>query len=207
MTVYKSGVADFGGYINLNTNSTGGAVFVNNKEALWFDGTVYSWGYGGDYNIFARKVSVGTTGSPGTYTLYVAGNAYTTGTWGGSDIRWKKNLELVSPVLPDMVKLNCYNYNWRTDEFPDMKFESGLQIGLVAQEVEKIFPELVRTDQNGYKAVAYDKISVLLLQGMKEQQQQIESVSKENLMLRSELQTLNERLEKIESAMNRNGSK
>jgi hypothetical protein len=207
MTVFKSGVADFASYVNLNSNSTGGAVYVNSKEALWFDGSSYSWGYGGDYNVFARKVSVGTTTSPGSYTLYVAGPAYTTGTWGGSDIRWKKNLTAVEPVMNNIMMLNCFKFNWRADEFPEMKFDNSIQIGLVAQEVEKLFPELVRTDQNGYKAVAYDKLSVLLLQGMKEQQQQIESARKENLELRYELQTLNERMEKIESVIGRSGAR
>jgi len=207
MTVYKSGAADFAGNINLNSNSTGGAVYVDSKEALWFDGTSYSWGYGGTYNVFARKVSVGTTGSPGTYTLYVAGSAYSTGTWGGSDIRWKKNLTVKEPVLNDILKLNCYTYNWRSDEFPEMKFDDGVQIGLVAQEVEKLFPELVRTDENGFKAVAYDKLSALLLQGMKEQQLEIESVNAENQKIKSEVQLLREELEQFKLLVMTSGNR
>lgn len=175
MTVYKSGVADLGWYLNLNRNSTGGALYVNSKEALWFDGTKYSWGYDGTYNVFARSVSVGTINSPGTYTLYVAGNAYSTGSWGGSDRRWKKDLQPLDRTLPDILQLNGYRFNWRKEEFPEMKFEDQLQIGLVAQDVEKIFPELVRTDDKGYKAVSYEKLTVILLEGMKEQQMQIAS--------------------------------
>jgi hypothetical protein len=175
MTVFKSGVADFGAYINLNSTSTGGAVYVNGKEALWSDGSSYSWGYDGTYNVFARKVSVGTTGSPGIYTLYVAGNAYSTGTWGTSDIRWKKNLQPIGNVIPDILLLNGYRFNWRKDEFPEMNFDNDEQIGLVAQDVEKIFPELVKTDDKGYKAVSYEKLSVLLLEGMKAQQKQIDA--------------------------------
>ncbi len=57
-----------------------------------------------------------------------------------------------------------------------MKFDKDRQIGLIAQEVEKVFPELVRTDDNGYKAVSYEKLTVVLLEGIKEQQKQIESL-------------------------------
>jgi hypothetical protein len=44
------------------------------------------------------------------------------------------------------------------------------QIGLIAQEVEKIFPELVKTDANGYKSVEYSKVVAILIQAVKEQQ-------------------------------------
>jgi hypothetical protein len=56
-----------------------------------------------------------------------------------------------------------------------MNFETGEQVGLIAQDVEQVLPALVRTDKNGYKAVAYDKLSAVLLEAIKEQQQQIES--------------------------------
>jgi hypothetical protein len=175
MTVYKNGIADFGWFINLNKTSTGEALRVSDAQAIWYDGTYFSWGYGGTYNVFADKVSIGTVANPGSYSLYVSGNAYSTGSWSGSDIRWKKNLEPLQNVLPELLNLRGVRYNWRTDEYSEMNFEKGVQIGLVAQEVEKVFPDLVRTDDKGYKAVSYDKLSVILLEGIKEQQKQIES--------------------------------
>ena len=191
MTVYKSGAADIASSINLNTNVASGiAMYVNNDEALWYNGTTYSWGFGGTYNVFARKVSVGTTADPGTYTLFVAGNAWSTAAWLGSDIRWKKNISSLVNTLDGINQLNAVNYEWRRDEFPALGFDKGVQIGLIAQDVEKIFPELVKTDNNGYKAVSYEKLSVVLLEGMKEQQHQIESVKKENEQLKSEIDEL-----------------
>jgi hypothetical protein len=201
LAVYKSGSADFSGYINLTKGSTGSAIFVNGDEALWYNGTYYSWGFGGTYNVFARKTSIGTTGTPGSYTLYVVGNAFTTGTWGSSDIRWKKNLQPVINVVPDLLRLNTYRYNWRSDEFPDMHFDAATHIGLIAQEVEKVFPELVNTDDKGFKAVSYEKLSALLLQGMKEQQQQIDTQKKENDELRTELNSLKEEVKQIRSVV------
>ena len=173
-------------YIDIDVSS--GALYVAGDEAIWYNGTYFSWGYGGTYNIFADKVAVGGIANPGGYGLYVVGSAYTTGTWAGSDARWKKNISDYGLVLDKLIKLNPINYEWRTDEFPDLGFESGSQVGLIAQDVEKILPELVRTNENGYKAVSYEKLSVLLLEGMKEQQERIESQE--------------ERIAKLESIIN-----
>jgi hypothetical protein len=97
------------------------------------------------------------------------------------------------------MKLNCYKFNWRADEFPEMKFDTDIQVGLVAQEVEKLFPELVKTDENGFKAISYDKLSVLLLQGIKEQQTEIETAKTENQLIRSLLDSLREELDQLKS--------
>jgi hypothetical protein len=186
MTVLKNGNVGIGpsapgykldvaGEVNFNRGiSSGVAMRVNGSEALWYDGTTYSWGYGGAYNVFADHVSVGTTGNSATYSLWVQGSAYSTGGWAGSDARWKKELEPLRNTLPEVLKLQGFRYNWRDDEYPDMNFDKERQIGLIAQEVEKIFPELVKTDDKGYKSVSYEKLTVILLEGMKEQQEQIE---------------------------------
>jgi hypothetical protein len=119
------------------------------------------------------NVGIGTT--PSTYKLTVNGSAWCSGSWTGSDIRWKKNIMPLDNTLQGIMSLQGVNYDLRTDEFPQMGFESGNQIGLIAQDVEKVFPLLVSTDNNGYKAVAYDKLSVVLIEALKEQQKQIES--------------------------------
>ena len=61
-------------------------------------------------------------------------------------------------------------YEWLDSKFPEMSFGKGGQIGVIAQEVEDIFPELVFTNEDGYKAVAYDKLSAVLIEAIKEQQ-------------------------------------
>jgi polyhydroxyalkanoate synthesis regulator phasin len=78
-------------------------------------------------------------------------------------------------MIDKVTLLQGVTFKWRKDEFPEMNFDESAQIGLVAQDVEKIFPELVKTDDKGYKAVAYDKLSVILLEGMKDQQKEIKS--------------------------------
>ena len=124
------------------------------------------------------NVGIGTT-TPG-YTLTVNGTAWcSSGAWTGSDIRWKKNIIDLNNSLSDVLELKAVSYDLKTDEFPQMRFETGRQIGLIAQDVEKVLPELVRTDNNGYKSVSYEKLSVLLVESIKEQQKQIQDQQKE----------------------------
>jgi hypothetical protein len=106
----------------------------------------------------------------GTYKLEVNGLLKTSGVTEISDIRWKKNIVPIDNALTKVMQLRGVTYNWRANEFKDKNFESTTQIGLIAQEVEKIFPELVKTDANGYKSVEYSKVVAILIQAVKEQQ-------------------------------------
>ncbi len=54
---------------------------------------------------------------------------------------------------------------------------SGHDVGIIAQEVEKVLPEVVETRENGYKAVKYEKLTALLIQAVNEQQQTIEQLT------------------------------
>ena len=57
-----------------------------------------------------------------------------------------------------------------------MGFAPGRQIGLIAQEVEKVVPEIVRTGEDGFKAVSYEKLVPMLIEAVKAQQVQIEAL-------------------------------
>ena len=113
------------------------------------------------------NVGIGTT-NPGSYKLYVAGSAYSTGGWAGSDERWKKNIVPLQNSLKKVMQLQGINYEWRVGEFPDAGFSEGAQIGLIAQEVENIIPELVHTDDDDFKSVSYEKLTVVLVEAVKE---------------------------------------
>lgn len=113
------------------------------------------------------NVGIGTT-TP-SYTLTVNGSSWTSnGAWSGSDIRWKKNIMPINATLDKILKLKGVNYEWGKDKFKAINFSEGKQIGLIAQDVEKVFPELVRTDNDGYKAISYERLSVLLMKAMQE---------------------------------------
>ena len=78
-----------------------------------------------------------------------------------------------------MLLLNGVSYDWRTSEFSEDNYSNGRQIGVIAQDVEKIVPEIVSSDENGYKSVDYSKLAPLLIEAVKEQQKQIEELKSE----------------------------
>lgn len=126
------------------------------------------------------NVGIGTT-SP-AYKLDVNGTLRCTTLTETSDARFKTNIEPLSDALDLALGLRGVSFDWR----PGLGFPDGRQIGFVAQEVEKIFPELVSTDHQGYKSVAYDKLVPVLVEAVK-------TLEAKNSDLESRL----ERLEKL----------
>lgn len=123
------------------------------------------------------NVGIGTA-NPGSYKLYVAGTAFSSGGWQGSDARFKKNLEPISQPVSKVLSLNGVSYEWKTDEFRDKGLPEGRHYGVIAQEIEKVLPEVVNTGPNGEKAVAYTEIIPVLIEAIKEQQKQIDELKK-----------------------------
>ena len=76
------------------------------------------------------------------------------------------------------MQLQGVNYYWKTSEYTNMNFTDRLQIGFVAQDVEKLFPEMVFTDDAGYKSIDYSRLTPVLVETIKEQQQQINELFK-----------------------------
>jgi hypothetical protein len=178
-------------YLDLNTDGIFGALYVKGKQALWWDGTYFSWGYDATYNYFARPVTIGDPANHTSYMLYVKGNAYTTGSWGSSDVRFKKNISSIDNSLQGVMKVHGVSFEFRNDKFKDYQFAEGRQFGFIAQELEKEFPEVVKTESDGYKSVNYNGMIPVLLEAIKEQQKVIEKLKTDN-------ENLNTRLEKLE---------
>lgn len=131
-----------------------------------------------------------TTGSGTNGLVIVNGSGTVSGTWTvSSDERFKKNIEPIKNGLDIVESLNPVKYDLRKDEFPEKKFSDKRQVGLIAQDVEKVLPEVVSTDAEGYKSIDYAKINVLLIDAIKEQQQSIELLKKEIELLKSKNQT------------------
>jgi hypothetical protein len=124
--------------------------------------------------------------------LYAAGNIVATGnisSTGGtccaSDGRLKQNVAPLTRCLEKVQQLQGVSYDWRREEFPEMAFTERKQIGLIAQDVEEVFPEAVITRDDGYKALAYDKLTAVLVEALKEQQAQIESLKTQMEQMRA----------------------
>ena len=90
-----------------------------------------------------------------------------------SDIRLKKNINRITNILPQLMALNGYTYNWK-----DKDKNTALQVGLIAQEVQAQFPELVQVDEKGKLSVSYTRFVPLLIEGLKEQEERIAKLEK-----------------------------
>jgi hypothetical protein len=135
-----------------------------------------------EYLRVTSKGFVGILNQNPQVELHVTGTGWSTGGWAVvSDERFKKNIEDISDNFSSKVnKIRTVRYNF-SENIPGLKntkFFEKKQIGLIAQDVEALFPELVVTGEDGYKGVDYGKLSVVLLQAFKEQQNEIEDLKK-----------------------------
>ena len=88
-----------------------------------------------------------------------------------SDCRVKNNLKLISCPIDKIKVISGYEFDWNTK---DQSVYEGNDVGVIAQEVEKVLPQIVCTRDTGYKAIKYEKIVPLLIEATKEQQCTIE---------------------------------
>ena len=93
-----------------------------------------------------------------------------------SDERLKENKTIITNPLEKIDQLSGYEFDWIPME--GIHVHSGHDIGVIAQEVEKVFPEIVSNRENGYKAVKYEKLVSVLIEGIKELKQEVETLKK-----------------------------
>ncbi|MBI4930407.1 MAG: tail fiber domain-containing protein [Bacteroidetes bacterium] len=124
-----------------------------------------------------------------------------------SDIRYKKDIVPMKEVLPDVMKLVGVKYNWRKDEFPDSHFDDKRNIGLIAQDMEKVFPEIVNTNDKGYKSIDYAKLTPVLVEAIKELKTENDSLKAENTVILNEVKNLKADMEKIKIMITTQASK
>ncbi len=113
-----------------------------------------------------------TTTSGATYALDVSGSIGATAdvvAYVSSDKRLKDNIKNIANPLEKLEKLNGVEFDWNDKQ----DLYKGHDIGVIAQEVEEVLPEIVDTREDGHKAVKYDRMVALLIEAVKEQQEQI----------------------------------
>lgn len=167
MAIGRQVTNDVSNSVEIGASSTGTGIVVNSSN----------------------NVGIGTT-SP-TYKLHVVGRFKSDGITETSDARFKNNIQPIDDALNKVLAMRGVTYEWNKEGM-----ESGTQIGLIAQEVEKVLPEVVDTDQEGYKSLQYSVMVALLIEAMKDQQQTIED-------LQSEQQNIIERIESLEKSLSR----
>jgi len=129
----------------------------------------FHWG-----GVVASSIAIEASGriairnNPGTgYENFIAATISATGdviAYSSSDERLKDNQKNIDNALEKVESLNGIEFDWndKQDTF------TGHDVGVIAQEVEKVLPEIVNTRDTGYKAVKYEKLVPLLIEAIKE---------------------------------------
>ena len=94
--------------------------------------------------------------------------------YASSDERLKNNISNISSPIEKIKQINGVNFEWSKDQ----SVYSGKDVGVIAQDVQKVLPEVVSEREGGYLAVKYEKIIPLLIEAIKDQQKQIEDLKK-----------------------------
>jgi hypothetical protein len=149
--------------LSANTITTGGKLGIG---SVFFDSTQQPSEVL-DVNGNGRFRAIGSTASAGALH-YTANGTLTTNT---SDQRLKENIEPLTNSLDKILQLSGVTYNWIGQE--------GKRIGMIAQEVEKVIPELVFTNNNTedkIKGIHQDNLTAVLVEAIKEQQKIIDGL-------------------------------
>ncbi len=93
-----------------------------------------------------------------------------------SDLRLKEEIRGFDSILERYVQLEPVFYKWRSEEFPELHLGTSEISGLIAQNVEQLFPELVAYDEDGFRQINFSAIDFYTIQAIKEQQEQIDSL-------------------------------
>lgn len=128
----------------------------------------------------------GTSANYGGVKLNVNGSAANgTGVWAiYSDRRLKRDIVPIQGALQAVTALQGVGFNWKDDSKND---QYGRVMGFIAQDVEKVLPQWVKTDSDGYKHIETIGMDALLVESIKEQQQQIEAQGRKIEMLSQEI--------------------
>ena len=127
----------------------------------------------------AGGLSVGTA-SDGVAGEIRASNEITA--YYSSDIRLKENIKLIEDPITIVNQIRGVYYDWKDEHIQKRGGEDGYfvrkhDIGVIAQEVEAVLPEIVATRDDGTKVVKYEKLVALLIEAVKDQQRQINQIS------------------------------
>jgi len=155
---------DIGNYMQFATNDI-------NRMAISDFGQVYIGDVRACANLAASPAKLTVDGEIRSSSSIIA-SAFTC----TSDLRFKKDIAKIADPLQKLSQLNGCHYNWRVGEINGYDFTEEAQIGLIAQEVEAVFPELVKTGHDGYKSVDYNSMTAVLVEAIKKQQEEIEGL-------------------------------
>lgn len=164
-----------------DAGSSGGyGVYGRSDGNYGIYGRSSSASYGGVLGYNAAGTAYGILGYGSGYSFYGSGTSYNNGTVYGnsfiynSDSRLKENIEKMKDGLAKILALNPVSFTWKKDIESTQAGKDD--IGFIAQEVEKVLPGLVTTDEKGIKGVDYVRVVPVLVQALQEQQAEIDAL-------------------------------
>lgn len=181
---------------------------------LHVNSTDYSAGYvaspyngGTVFNVIANGTTAGTWGlySYATtlgYAAYFSGNIFCSGSYLPSDERLKENIQPLQNALDKVMMLEVKTYNFKSG-LEKMNLPSERQYGFLAQNLETVFPELIKLNPAKkeqpleFKAVNYLGMIPVLTEAMQEQQKQLEAKDKAITQLQKQLNELQQCVESL----------
>ncbi|MBN2226859.1 MAG: tail fiber domain-containing protein [candidate division Zixibacteria bacterium] len=174
------GDASSGGYSGLtageNEDNRCWLAWNNDNDFMYFGTKKAGTHYSNTLVLRDGEIGIGTN-SP-NYTLDVRGTIGNNTTLYHSDRRWKNHIAPIENALQTVTSLQGVSYEWNRDEYADMNFPDGRQIGLIAQDVEQVLPEIVSTGEDGFKSIDYARLVALLTEAVKTQQTQIDQLNR-----------------------------
>ncbi len=130
-----------------------------------------SIGLGTSNDVQFDSLGIGTA-APGTTGVIRATNDIIA--YYSSDARLKDNVTTLNGALDKVKQIRGVEFDWNSNQ----DVHEGHDIGVIAQEVEAVYPELVHDRDNGYKAVDYVKLTAVLIQAVKELSTKVEQLEK-----------------------------
>ena len=142
----------------------------------------------------AGDIRVGTSGSNGCLQSFSGAGLVGTCT---SDARLKTNILPFAPVLNKLVRLQPVHFDWKMSQYPEYHFGAGRNAGLLAQDVESVFPEMVTTDEHGFKMVNYSELPYLTLAAIRELKFENDSLRAQLAQRQRELEELRQQVDAV----------
>jgi hypothetical protein len=134
---------------------------------------------------------------PPTFKLNVDGVVCADNFASCSDARFKKDVSPIEGPLNKVSRLQGINFYWKSEDYPEREFSNERQIGFIAQDLEKVLPEAVVKGSDGYYTVDYGRITPLLVEAIKEQEQTIDDLRRRV----TELESLQAQLTVLQEAV------
>ena len=134
----------------------------------------------GAYLDTSERVHIGGTGDP-VVSFKVTGAGVFTGNitaYYSSDINLKDNIRPIESALFKVQQINGVTFDWN-EKSSKIQQDKGHDVGLIAQEVERVLPEVVELRPDGIMAIQYEKVVPLLVESIKELSKTIEKQSRD----------------------------